>query len=163
MQRGEKGFTLIELLIVIVILGVLASLITGNFIVSLKKGNDAKRKTDLQEISKAIELYYEDWGTYPTFTGNKIPTTATSLCYANDTSKCSTKIYMQKLPTDAKSDCYYAYFTDGKTYYKIYSYIENELDSGPGVRQGGYTPICCGETIKCKFALSSPNVNSTDL
>ena len=47
----KKGFTLIELLIVIMILGVLAALITGNFFTSLKKGRDAKRKADLRASS----------------------------------------------------------------------------------------------------------------
>ncbi|KKP49563.1 MAG: hypothetical protein UR42_C0033G0004 [Candidatus Roizmanbacteria bacterium GW2011_GWA2_33_33] len=49
---NRKGFTLIELLIVIIILGVMASLITGNFFTSLKKGRDTKRsgKVYMQKV-----------------------------------------------------------------------------------------------------------------
>ena len=62
---NRKAFTLIELLIVIIILGVLAALITGNFFTSLKKGRDAKRKADLEQVSRALEMYYEDKKAYP--------------------------------------------------------------------------------------------------
>jgi len=153
----KTGFTLIELLIVVTILGILSAFISGNFTNSLKKGADAKRKTDLEQIRQALELYYEDTGSYPQFANNKIPTNNQSLCYLNDPTKCSIKLYMQKLPTDTKSDCYYAYLTDGKTYYKLYSMIENELDNGPGVLQGGYGINCCNNGLKCKFGLASPN------
>ncbi|PIP15252.1 hypothetical protein COX47_00635, partial [Candidatus Roizmanbacteria bacterium CG23_combo_of_CG06-09_8_20_14_all_35_49] len=57
---NRKAFTLIELLLVIIILGVLATLIIGNFFTSLKKGRDARRKGDLEQIQRALEMYYED-------------------------------------------------------------------------------------------------------
>ena len=61
----KKGFTLIELLIVIVILGILAAFISGNFFSSLKKGRDVRRKADLSSVKKALEMYYEDHLVYP--------------------------------------------------------------------------------------------------
>lgn len=170
MNKYHHGFTLIELLIVIVILGVLSSLIVGNFINSIKKGDDTKRKTDLEQIRKAIELYYEDNKVYPAFTylGNpQIPpaTEPTSLCINYPTpNNCSTgnggKVYMQKLPTDTNANCYYRYETDGLTWYKIYSYIENTDDNGPGVKIYGYHDgaLSCG-CGPCRFAISSPNTD----
>jgi len=62
---NKKGFTLIELLLVIIILGFLTSLIAGNFFTSLKKGRDARRKGDLEQIQRALEMYYEDNRAYP--------------------------------------------------------------------------------------------------
>ena len=56
-MMNKKGFTLIELLLVIIILGVLSALITGNFFTSLKKGRDAKRKADLEQTQRALEMY----------------------------------------------------------------------------------------------------------
>jgi len=150
----NKGFTLVELLIVIVILGVLSSFVTGNFLNSLKKGRDTKRKGDLQQLQKAFELYYEDTRTYPALSGNKIPTTNAPLCYSDD---CSTKYYMQQMPTDVNTNYYYYYVSDKKTYYKIYSCIENADDNGTNVKQAGYDNTNCG-CGKCKFGVSSSNV-----
>lgn len=151
-----RAFTLLELLIVIVILGVLASVISGNFLSSLKKGRDARRKADLQEVQKALEIYYENNGKYPT-----------SLNFGSSLSD-SSKTYMQKLPTDPKSPaCEYKYITntDNPTYYYLLSTIENNLDQSYGVSQTGYedpsnpgSKLQCG-SCDCKFYVSSPNAS----
>jgi len=141
-----KGFTLIELLIAIVILGVLSALISGNFFSSLKKGRDARRKADLEQIQRAVEMYYEDKRSYP----------ATIIFGTSLTDSASGKIYMQKVPNDPISGNNYVYQSDG-TYYKLYSCIENNLDQGPGVNQNGYTGTNCGNCGACKYGISSPN------
>jgi len=146
----KKSFTLLELLIIIMILGILSALISGNFINSLKKGRDARRKADLEQIQRALEMYYEDKRIYPTglnFGGK--------LC---ETSNCSLaeKTYMQKVPQDPVSSYSYRYQSDG-TYYWLFSCIENNLDQGPGVKQTGYSGINCGDCGTCKYGISSPN------
>jgi type II secretion system protein G len=147
----KKSFTLIEILIVIVILGILTSLISGNFISSLKKGRDARRKSDLKQIQNALEMYYEDKKTYPTSIsfGNKL--CETTSCVSGE------KIYMQKVPNDPNSNFTYYYQSDG-TYYRLYSCIENNLDQGSGVNQSGYSGTNCGGCGVCKFEITSPNV-----
>src|SRR3990167_1589898 len=128
----QKGFTLLELLIVIIILGVLATLISGNFLNSLKKGRDTRRKADLQNMQKALELYYEDKKAYPLT--NQI-VFGNPFCETNPASSCGTeKIYMQQLPTESTAGCTYAYQSDG-TAYQLYSMIENDDDQGQGVIQ----------------------------
>jgi prepilin-type N-terminal cleavage/methylation domain-containing protein len=62
---ARRGFTLIELLVVIAIIGVLSSLFIASLSQSREKGRDAARKSQLQEIFKAIELHYSDAGLYP--------------------------------------------------------------------------------------------------
>src|SRR5688572_14157463 len=59
------GFTLVELLVVIAILGVLATIALAAFRSSQGRGRDAQRKSDLKQISSALELYYSDYGKYP--------------------------------------------------------------------------------------------------
>lgn len=60
----NNGFTLIELLVVIVIIGILASIGISSFDTSISKTRDARRKSDLAEISTALDRYYLKNGTY---------------------------------------------------------------------------------------------------
>jgi len=69
-RRGSAtrraGFTLIELIVVMVILGLLASLVLPKF---AKRGEQAKRSTTIAQIGlirDALELYMQDNGKYPT-------------------------------------------------------------------------------------------------
>ena len=153
MKVYNKGFTLVELLIVIVILGVLASLISGSFIISLKKGRDAKRKADLETIQKGLEMYYEDNLSYP-----GTITSGGSLCHPNG---CDTKMYLKKVPKDPsiKSGCSYVYkHKTNPEGYILYSVIENDQDNGNGVLQSGYTGTNCGCGI-CKYKIASTNLS----
>jgi len=64
----NKGFTLIELLVVIAIIGLLASIVLVSLNSARAKARDAKRKGDLKQIEIALEMYYDDHGTYPVVT-----------------------------------------------------------------------------------------------
>lgn len=62
---SPRGFTLIEILIVIVLIGVLSTIGLETFQSAQKKGRDAQRKSDLSQVQKALELYYNDKNQYP--------------------------------------------------------------------------------------------------
>lgn len=64
-KAKQKGFTLIELLVVISIIGLLASIVFAALRPARMKARDARRITDLQEMRKALELYYSDHNSYP--------------------------------------------------------------------------------------------------
>jgi prepilin-type N-terminal cleavage/methylation domain-containing protein len=66
---SRRGFTLIELLVVIAIIGLLASVVLVSLNSARAKARDTKRKADLAQISKALELYYDKYGTYITIGG----------------------------------------------------------------------------------------------
>jgi general secretion pathway protein G len=62
----RKAFSLIELMIVIVILGLLASLVVPNI---MGKGDEAKQKlvcVQMKNISETLKLFKLDNGSYPT-------------------------------------------------------------------------------------------------
>ena len=152
--KNRKAFTLIELLVVIIILGILASFITGNFFTSLKKGRDARRKADLEQLQRALELHYEDNRAYPQtiyVAGGELADEDTG------------KIYMHKVPIDPQGSTY-GYETDADgTYYKLYSCLENNQQILP--YESTPTDFTCnyqcknqaGDSVNCIWGISSSN------
>lgn len=60
----RTGFTIVELLIVIVVIGILASVTIVAFNGLQARGRDAQRKSDLNNIAKALSIYNIDKGDY---------------------------------------------------------------------------------------------------
>lgn len=65
MNKNKKGFTLIELLVVVAIIGLLATLSIVALNNARARARDARRVADVKQIQTALELYYNDQGTYP--------------------------------------------------------------------------------------------------
>ncbi len=65
-MKKAKGFTLIELLVVIAIIGLLSTLAVVALNNARQKSRDAKRVSDVKQISTALELYFADNNAYPT-------------------------------------------------------------------------------------------------
>jgi general secretion pathway protein G len=61
-----RGFTLIELMVVLVILGVLASLIVPRIMSRPEEARRIKARVDIQSLETALKLYSLDSGDYPT-------------------------------------------------------------------------------------------------
>jgi prepilin-type N-terminal cleavage/methylation domain-containing protein len=64
-KESKKGFTLIELLVVVAIIGMLSSVVMIAFGQTRAKSRDAKRLSDMKEISKGMEIYYSTSQGYP--------------------------------------------------------------------------------------------------
>ncbi len=62
----NKGFTIIELMVVLVIIGVLASLIVPNVLGRAQEAKVSAAKTDLKSLEQALKLYKLDNQRYPT-------------------------------------------------------------------------------------------------
>jgi len=60
--QKNLGFTLIELLVVISIIGFLATASLVAFNSARTKARDTRRKADLTQIRKALDLYYDKYG-----------------------------------------------------------------------------------------------------
>src|SRR3984893_9256509 len=68
MQRTlKKGFTLIELLIVVVIIGILASIAIPKFANTKNKAYTAAMKSDLRNLVTAEESFFADSTKYVTY------------------------------------------------------------------------------------------------
>ena len=88
--KKSKGFTIVELLIVIVVIGILATLVIVTFSGIQQRARDTQRQTDINAIQGHLEAYYASTGTYPT------------LAMLNDTAFRAK--YMKGLPADALVD-----------------------------------------------------------
>lgn len=65
-NSGSRGFTLLELLVVVAIIGFLSSVSIVALSASQSNSRDTQRKLDQVSIIKAVELYKNDFGVYPT-------------------------------------------------------------------------------------------------
>ncbi|MBJ7221462.1 MULTISPECIES: type II secretion system major pseudopilin GspG [unclassified Brenneria] len=66
MQQRQRGFTLLEIMVVIVILGVLASLVVPNLMGNKEKADRQKAVSDIVALESALDMYKLDNNRYPT-------------------------------------------------------------------------------------------------
>lgn len=66
LKRKQSGFTIVELLIVIVIIGILATLVIITFTGIQQRARNTKRQTDINSVDSHLEAFNADQGYYPT-------------------------------------------------------------------------------------------------
>ncbi len=64
-RKRERGFTLLEIMVVIVILGLLASLTIPNLMSNKNRADQQKVLSDIVAIENALDMYKLDNGHYP--------------------------------------------------------------------------------------------------
>ena len=57
LKKRQSGFTIVELLIVIVVIGILATLVIVTFTGIQQKARNSKRQTDINALGSHIEAY----------------------------------------------------------------------------------------------------------
>lgn len=171
----NRGFTLVELLIVMVILGILATLIVGNFRNAQIRGRDAQRKSDLREMANALELFYQDHGQYPDEAGGRLqacpydPSTGsgTSCTWGEDEFTDGNTSYFKTLPKDPEEgQTYYYRIVSGSNNqkYQIFAHLENPKDQDclGGDCENPPVTYSCGAGVTCNFAVTSANTTATE-
>ena len=153
-----SGFTLIELIVVIGILGILAvaALVVLNPLAQFQKADDARRKSDLAQIQRGLELYYQDHNQYPAYTTDTYQ--ISGVVWGSNWSP-----YMSVLPSDPIPTNHYVYYvsTDGQSYY-LYTSLDRPSSSD---LCKGVSPVPCGSTTACgsgntcNYGVSSSNVS----
>ena len=65
-MQHQRGFSLIEIMVVVVILGILASIVVPKIMSRPDEARIVKAKQDVLAIQNALDLYKLDNGVYPT-------------------------------------------------------------------------------------------------
>lgn len=160
------GFTLVELLIVIAILGILVTIGLTSFTSAQARGRDTKRKSDLKQISSALEIYYNDYGRYPGDANGQIlgcPSTGPTACSWGVGQLTDGKtVYFQVLPKDPSKgyNYYYRTVTVGSVNqgFQLFAHLENTQDSD--IISTNYS--CGSGANTCNFAIASPNTTPAE-
>jgi len=173
---------MVEILVVIGIIGILSSIGLGAFVTSQKRSRDVRRKSNLAQIARALELYQNDYSIYPSSdeNGNIVgcvdsPDGSPVACAWDGQHGFSTYIngqkttYMPILPSDPNSLLRYKYqvSVDRKSYV-LMSVLEVTQDKdyfsdipicGPN---GGETCQCnsSGSSVVCNYQLTEAGVLS---
>lgn len=64
-KNADKGFTLIEIMVVIIILGILASIVGVKVIGHIDEARRTQAQTQIETFRTALKLYRLDNGSYP--------------------------------------------------------------------------------------------------
>ena len=143
--QNKQAFTLIELLIAIVIIGILATVGLGSFRTAQMRGRDAERKSDLKQISNALELYYSDYRSYPA-----------TFSFSGEFTDSKTS-YLKVVPNDPGGGTYVYHVSSKGDKYQLFAHLENTEDKNINA---GIT-VSCG-TVTCNFSITSANTTPTE-
>jgi len=159
----NKGFTLVELLIVIAIMAILSSITVGQFQTAKKKANDVARKSDLNGISKALQMYFADYGEMPVSTNGKITVKGQVSEWGSEFVDGG-YVYMKLLPRENNSKLpVYCYKTDAdRKKYALFAQLENTVDKEcTPVATNIMNTYTCGPDLNVKYCFSyvSPNTS----
>jgi general secretion pathway protein G len=124
----SKGFTLIELMIVIVILGLLATIIMPRILNRPEQARRMKAKVDIRNIESALALFKTDTGRFPTTSeGLEVLVSNPGIKGYNPDA------YLDKVPLDPWGNRY-VYLSPGihKRDYDLESYGKDGEDGGAG-------------------------------
>jgi len=67
---NQKGFATLEVILMIVVIGILATVAVPRFTDMTTKANTAKIQSDLSTLDNAIAIYFMEKGSYPTQLSN---------------------------------------------------------------------------------------------
>jgi prepilin-type N-terminal cleavage/methylation domain-containing protein len=119
----QKGFTLIELLVSMGIIAVLTGMAVFNFNQSRVRARDVQRKSDIGQLTKAFELFKNDYGEYPDPEDDNFQTQLSNGEY--------TKVTFND-PRAADWDTY-GYVRPSRLIYYLSACLENTADSTKAV------------------------------
>jgi general secretion pathway protein G len=115
-RQQQAGFTLIEIMVVILILGLLATLVVQSLRGATDKAKRTKAMADIAELKTALDRYYIDNGSYPTSDqGLQALVSPPSAGNSAQTTNYEEGGYIRRIPSDPWNN-QYVYQSDGNSY-----------------------------------------------
>ena len=117
-KQKQTGFTIIELLVVIVVIGILATVIIIAYNGAQDRARFASYRSDISRINDAIQVYFGEKGSYP-YDASVGSTPGSSYCITGTTSFMSNTglapSYINPMPkvSSVPNGTYYAYCWKG--------------------------------------------------
>lgn len=126
-MKQRNGFTLIEILVASVVLAVLASVAIISYSSVTKRSRDSKRRSDLEQMRTALEMYRADYNMYPPVNVSGWDTAANLAAYL----VTDPYDYMPSIPSDPATGMRYSFKAtngSGGNYYGycLSAYLEAE-------------------------------------
>ncbi len=142
----RSGFTLIEVLVTATIITVLTAIGVVSYTNINKRSRDTKRRSDMEQIRSALEMYRADNGSYSN-TGGGSWTNASNLSLSLVSS------YMSAIPNDPKSATQtYRYQATNLVSGKYYGYCLSSL-----LESENPSDTCTPDTVNThNYGLKSP-------
>jgi len=128
-RNTEAGFTLIEIMVVILILGLLATIVVQSLRGATDKAKRTKAMADLHELQTALDRYYLDSGFYPT-TDQGLGALVSIPSGGRVPANYEDGGYIQRVPLDPWGSAYF-YQSDGSTY-ALKSFGADGVEGGEG-------------------------------
>ncbi|KKS96694.1 MAG: hypothetical protein UV73_C0009G0045 [Candidatus Gottesmanbacteria bacterium GW2011_GWA2_43_14] len=131
----RKGFTIIEILVSVALIALLSTMGVTGFQAVSRGGRDALRKTDLEQIRSALEIFKSDYGSYPDSSEECLPDIPPE--------------YINNYPVDPKSDYRYCYNKTSPLTYELCAHLEN----------GNADDLCGGWSAclsNCNYQVTNP-------
>lgn len=143
-SRHQAGFTLIEIMVAATIVALLSTMGISGYQAVTRSGRDALRKSDMEQIRSALEIYKSENNGYPT-------NTAPGSCFPNSL----TPNYLNNYPIDPKPTSYkYCYVYVNNINYKLCAHLENGSNT--------YSSSYCDDSVSDKKCTGNCNYQVTN-
>ncbi len=147
-QKPRAGFTLLEVMVVIVILGVLASLVVPNLLGNKEKADRQKAISDIVALENALDMYRLDNGRYPT-TEQGLEALIQQPANMADSRNYRTGGYIKRLPKDPWGNDYQYLSPGEKGLFDVYTREQMVRKTGRALAQISVTGICRSFSNQC--------------
>ena len=129
--KSNKGFTLIEIMVVLIIIGLLASIVVPRLMGRTEEAKRTKTAVQIRNFQSALDLYKLDSGNYPT-TDQGLQALVEKPAIGEIPKNWKEGGYIDKIPNDAWGNNYIFISPGIHTDFDLYSYGADGEEGGEG-------------------------------